>query len=117
MGASVANGPWRPVYKETHEWVSCNHAHARFLDRKGGKITVAAHSDLGTQEAPWWYDYIASKPRELAQVGFTAIMYPLVAKTQSGYYPTDDGYGVFDNYDSGWMDQVGSHETRFGNRE
>jgi hypothetical protein len=59
------------------------HAHARFLDRKQGRVTVPAPVDPGTPNAPWWYDYIASKA--LAQAGFTAIMYPPVSKTQSGH--------------------------------
>jgi alpha-amylase len=93
------------------------HAHARFLDRKLGKVTVAAPTDPRTPDAPWWYDYIAGKANELAQTGFTAILYPPVSKTQSGRFPTGDGYGVFDQYDIGWKDQVGARETRFGNRE
>ena len=66
---------------------------------------------------PWWYDYIAAKAHELAQAGFTAIIYPPVSKTQSGRWPTGDGYGVFDQYDIGWKNQVGRGETRFGDRE
>jgi alpha-amylase len=93
------------------------HAHARFLDRKQGRVTVPAPVDPGTPNAPWWYDYIAGKAHALAQAGFTAIMYPPVSKTQSGHWPTGDGYGVFDQYDIGWKDQMGARETRFGNRE
>jgi alpha-amylase len=93
------------------------HAHARFMDRKQGKITVPAPIDPTTPHVPWWYDYIAAKGQELAEVGFTAIMYPPVSKTQSGRWPTGDGYGVFDQYDIGWKDQAGARETRFGDRE
>ena len=32
------------------------HAHARFLDRKQGRVTVPAPVDPGTPNAPWWYD-------------------------------------------------------------
>ena len=93
------------------------HAHCRFFDRKLGKVTVPAPSDPRTPDVPWWYDYIASKAHGLAQAGFTAIMYPPVSKTQSGRFPTGDGYGVFDQYDIGWKNQVGARETRFGDRE
>jgi len=93
------------------------HAHARFLDRKRGRVTVPAPVDPGTPDAPWWYDYIASVAHGLAQAGFTAIMYPPVSKTQSGHFPTGDGYGVFDQYDIGWKNQAGARETRFGDRE
>ena len=82
-----------------------------------GRVTVPAPVDPGTPNAPWWYDYIASKAHGLAQAGFTAIMYPPVSKTQSGHFPTGDGYGVFDQYDIGWKNQAGARETRFGNRE
>ena len=44
-------------------------------------------------------------------------MFPPISKTHSGRFPTGDGYGVFDHYDVGWKDQVGTRETRFGNRE
>ena len=44
-------------------------------------------------------------------------MYPPVSKTQSGRWPTGDGYGVFDQYDIGWKNQVGARETQFGDRE
>ena len=93
------------------------HAHARFLDRKQGKVTVPAPIDATTPHVPWWYDYIAAKAHELAQAGFSAILYPPVSKTQSGHWPTGDGYGVFDQYDIGWKNQVGARETRFGDRE
>jgi len=32
------------------------HAHARFLDRHGNKITVPAPVDPQTPRVPWWYD-------------------------------------------------------------
>ena len=81
-------------------------------------MTVPAPVDPGTPNAPWWYDYIAGKAHaSWRRLGFTAIMYPPVSKTQSGRYPTGDGYGVFDHYDIGWKNQVGAIETRFGNRE
>ena len=35
------------------------HAHARFLDRHGNKITVPAPVDPQTPRVPWWYDWIA----------------------------------------------------------
>ena len=93
------------------------HAHARFPDPRDGKITVPAPVDPQTPHVPWWYDWIAENARELKQVGFTAIMYPPVCKTQSGHFPTGDGYGVFDQYDLGSKPQCGSTETRFGSRE
>jgi alpha-amylase len=93
------------------------HAHARFMDPKRGKITVPAPCDPETPHAQWWYDTIATRAHGLAQVGFTAILFPPVSKTQSGHYPTGDGYGVFDHYDIGWKNQAGSRETRFGDRE
>src|SRR5262245_19854648 len=93
------------------------HAHARFFDEHGGRITVPAPSDPETPRAPWWYDWIAANAAHLKRAGFTAIMYPPVCKTQSGHRPTGDGYGVFDQYDLGSKPQAGSTETRFGSRE
>ena len=95
----------------------CYHAHARFLDKNGNKVTVAAPVDPATPDAPWWYDWIASHARDLKRAGFSAILYPPVCKTQSGRGPTADGYGVFDQYDLGSKAQCGATETRFGSRE
>src|SRR5215469_5457402 len=93
------------------------HAHARFLDPQGHKITVPAPVDPGTPNVPWWYDWIAMNAAPLGRAGFTAILYPPVCKTQSGHFNTGDGYGVYDQYDIGSKNQMGSVETRFGNRE
>jgi alpha-amylase len=93
------------------------HAHARFLDRHGNKITVPAPVDPQTPAAPWWYDWIAMNAAALRRAGFTAILYPPVCKTQSGHFNTGDGYGVYDQYDLGSKNQMGAVETRFGNRE
>jgi alpha-amylase len=95
----------------------CYHAHARFLDRSGNRITVPAPVDPTTPHAPWWYDWIAGQARELKRAGFSAILYPPVCKTQGGHAPTADGYGVFDQYDLGSKAQCGATETRFGSRE
>ena len=93
------------------------HAHARFLDPQGHKITVPAPVDRQTPNVPWWYDWIAMNAAALRRAGFTAILYPPVCKTQSGHFNTGDGYGVYDQYDIGSKNQMGSVETRFGNRE
>lgn len=93
------------------------HAHARFLDARGSKITVAAPVDADTPDAPWFYDWISDHALDLASAGFTSILYPPVSKTQSGRFPTGDGYGVYDQYDLGSKNQCWSRETRFGNRE
>jgi len=93
------------------------HAHARFLDGQGRKITVPAPVDPGNPDVPWWYDWIAAHARDLRKAGFTAILYPPVSKTQGGHAPDADGYGVFDQYDLGSKAQCGSTETRFGSRE
>ena len=93
------------------------HAHARFLDGGGNKITVPAPVDPGTPQTPWWYDWIAANAPALKRSGFSAILYPPVCKTQGGHAPTADGYGVFDQYDLGAKAQCGATETRFGSRE
>ena len=95
----------------------CYHAHARFLDKNGNKITVPAPVDRGAANVPWWYDWIGGNAGDLKRAGFSAILYPPVCKTQGGNAPTADGYGVFDQYDVGSKAQCGSTETRFGSRE
>ena len=93
------------------------HAHARFLNGQGQEITVPAPVDPGTPHAPWWYDWIAGNAAALRRVGFTAVLYPPVCKTQSGDGPTADGYGLYDHYDLGSKPQCGATATRFGTRE
>jgi len=93
------------------------HAHARFLDHQGRRITVRAPVDPQTPAALWWYDWIATNAAALRRAGFTAILYPPVCKTQSGHFNTGDGYGVYDQCDIGSKNQMGSVETRFGSRE
>lgn len=95
----------------------CYHAHARFLDRRGNRITVPAPVDHLTPDAPWWYDEIARKSAALRRAGFTAILFPPPEKTQSGAANTGDGYGAYDQYDLGSKDQCFSVPTRFGSRE
>jgi alpha-amylase len=92
-------------------------AHARFFDPRGNKVTVPAPVDPQSPDAPWWYDWIADSAHALRSVGFTAILFPPVCKTQSGSAPTGDGYGVYDQYDLGSKPQCGSTATRFGDRE
>ncbi len=93
------------------------HAHARFWDGQGRKVTVPAPVDPETPHVPWWTDWIAAQARDLRRAGFTAILFPPVCKAQGGHAPTADGYGVFDQYDLGSKMQCGSLETRFGSRE
>src|ERR1700739_2019033 len=83
------------------------HAHARFLDRQGRKITVPAPVDPQTPTVPWWYDWIAMNAATLRRAGFTAILYPPVCKTQSGHFNTGDGYGVYAQDDIGSKKQMG----------
>jgi alpha-amylase len=95
----------------------CYHAHARFFDKDGRKVTVPAPTDPSSPHAPWWYDWLAAHSSSLKRAGFTAILFPPVCKTEGGHAPTADGYGVFDQYDLGSKTQHGSRETHFGSRE
>ena len=94
----------------------CYHAHARFLDRRGNRITVPAPVDHLTPDAPWC---TRDRPQigGAAPGGFTAILFPPPEKTQSGAANTGDGYGAYDQYDLGSKDQCFSVPTRFGSRE
>ncbi len=52
----------------------CYHAHARFVDGGGNKVTVPAPVDRATPHVPWWYDWIAAQAADLKQAGFSAIL-------------------------------------------
>jgi alpha-amylase len=95
----------------------CYHAHARFLDAHGNRVTVPAPVDANSGDVPWWYDHIAHIARSLRDAGFTAVLLPPPEKTQSGSANTGDGYGAYDHYDLGAKDQCFSRPTRFGSRE
>jgi glycosidase len=71
----------------------------------------------GDPAVPWWWDHLAAQANDLRKAGFTAVWLPPVLKTASGASPSADGYGVFDDYDTGVRHQKGSTPTRFGTRE
>ena len=91
--------------------------HTRASSTRTGTRSRFRLRSIPTLLTPPGFDWIAENARELKQAGFTAVMYPPVCKTQSGHFPTGDGYGVFDQYDLGSKAQCGSTETRFGSRE
>jgi alpha-amylase len=57
----------------------------------------------------------ASRARELADAGFTALWLPPAYKGSGG--GADVGYGVYDMYDLGEFDQKGSVRTKYGTKE
>jgi alpha-amylase len=69
----------------------------------------------GNNNAPWWWDRLASQAQELRKAGFTALWLPPVMKGASGGYSV--GYDPFDDYDIGSKDQKGTVPTRYGARE
>lgn len=71
----------------------------------------------GDHAVPWWWDHLAAQAQEFRLSGFSAVLLPPPFKTQSGSNQTADGYGVFDDYDIGNKNQMGSVATRFGSRE
>jgi alpha-amylase len=66
----------------------------------------------------WWWDNLATKANQLGQAGFTAVWLPPVTKGWGGGYNAgvDSGYGIFDDYDLGDKNQLGSVPTRYGSR-
>lgn len=66
----------------------------------------------------WWWDNLAAKANQLGQAGFTAVWLPPVTKGWGGGYNAgvDSGYGIFDDYDLGDKNQLGSVPTRYGSR-
>lgn len=64
-----------------------------------------------TPAGGWWKN-LASKAGELAAAGITAVWIPPPYK---GHVGVDDvGYGVYDRYDLGELDQKGTVPTRYG---
>ncbi|MBS2098945.1 alpha-amylase family glycosyl hydrolase [Carboxylicivirga linearis] len=62
-----------------------------------------------------WYNNLDSKLTYLEQIGITGIWSPPPSKGNWGIY--DMGYGVYDHYDLGDIDQIGTISTRFGTRK
>ena len=64
--------------------------------------------------APWWYDRLAARAKDIAAAGFTSVWLPPVLKGASGGYSV--GYDPFDDYDLGSKPQMGTIPTRYGTR-
>jgi alpha-amylase len=62
-----------------------------------------------------WWDHLAAQAASFSRAGFTAIWLPPVTKGASG--KASVGYDVFDDYDLGSKNQMGSIATRYGTRE
>lgn len=59
----------------------------------------------------WWYDRIALMAREWAEAGFTDVLFPNPIVGVGGPYPTQDGYGPYDDYNCGdekWPSRFGT---------
>lgn len=61
-----------------------------------------------------WWDSLEVKMTDWSNAGIDAIWLPPASKAQNG--PFSMGYDPFDYYDFGDYNQMGSIETRFGNR-
>ena len=71
-----------------------------------GDITLAT-------DGVWW-DTVATVAPELSHAGFQMVWLPPPSKGMSGVY--DMGYGLYDYYDLGAINQKGIQRTRFGTR-
>ncbi len=79
-----------------------------------GTAGVPSPAD-GDHTLPWWWDHLASQARALREVGYTAVWLPPPLKGSSGTFSV--GYDVFDDYDLGAKQQMGTVPTRYGTRE
>lgn len=61
-----------------------------------------------------WYKNLESKLSYLKEIGITGIWCPPPSKGNWGIY--DMGYGIYDHYDLGDQDQIGTVSTRFGTK-
>jgi alpha-amylase len=71
----------------------------------------------GSHVSSFWWDHLAQQCGDLARAGFTALWLPPPHKADGGAGPRVDGYGMFDDYDLGSKNQIGSLPTRYGTRE
>ncbi len=70
-------------------------------------VPVDANNTNGT-----WYDSLAVKVPDIKKSGFSQLWLPPPSKGNWGIY--DMGYGIYDHYDLGEYNQIGTVETRFG---
>ncbi|NNC94870.1 MAG: T9SS type A sorting domain-containing protein [Chitinophagales bacterium] len=61
-----------------------------------------------------WWDSLKLRAPEIGDAGFYMVWAPNPTKSASGVY--DMGYGPYDYYDLGHINQNGTTRTRFGNR-
>jgi len=69
----------------------------------------------GDAPADFWWDHLAKQANSLRQAGVTAVWLPPVWKGASGTFSV--GFDLFDDYDMGSKDQMGTRPTRYGTRE
>jgi alpha-amylase len=69
--------------------------------------------DITSNQGVWW-DSLATVANELAGVGFRSVWTPPPTKGFAGVH--DMGYGTYDYFDLGELNQKGTVRTRHGNR-
>ncbi len=62
-----------------------------------------------------WYDTISARIPFLQEIGIKYIWLPPPSKGNWGIF--DSGYGIYDHYDLGEYEQIGSVETRYGSKK
>src|SRR5581483_2119362 len=62
-----------------------------------------------------WWEYLSDHSLELKKIGVTGIWALPATKGASGGY--SDGYDLYDYYDLGSKDQMGTVATRYGTKE
>ncbi|CAD6514445.1 alpha-amylase family glycosyl hydrolase [Paraburkholderia sabiae] len=86
--------------------------------KRGKFVAVPAPSDPhDPRDSPWWWDHLADNAADLAHAGVTSVWLPPVTKALQGSEAAALGYSVFDDYDIGSKEQMGTVHTRYGTRE
>src|SRR5690349_11517209 len=62
-----------------------------------------------------WWDYLSDHCVEMKKIGITGIWAPPPTKGASGGY--SDGYDLYDYYDLGSKNQMGTIPTKYGTKE
>ena len=93
------------------------------LDKSVTKVSLKAGNTKGVMmqgfywdvpEGGTWWDHLSGKVSDWSNAGITSVWLPPASKGMTG--ATSMGYDPFDYFDFGDFYQMGTTETRFGNR-
>jgi alpha-amylase len=83
--------------------------------RADGVLIEGFYWDATSPDKRSWWDFLSDHAAEFKKIGVTGVWAPPATKGAGGGF--SDGYDLYDYYDLGSKDQMGSIPTRYGSKE